>query len=60
MILSATGDLLAVSGVIMLEIDVGHLTASHPAIVCKNITHDCIVGVDFLLKHIPLSHEHGS
>ena len=50
-ITSATGDPLSVSGVVTVDIGVGDLTAAHPAIVCQNITRDCIVGADFLRKH---------
>jgi hypothetical protein len=50
-ITSATGDPLSVSGIVTVDIGVGDLTVAHPTVVCENITHDCIVGVDFLQKH---------
>ena len=46
-VVSATGDPLLVLGTLDVY-EVGTVAVTHPVIVCSNITHECIVGVDFL------------
>ena len=50
-VVSATGDPLLVLGTLDVYIEVGTVAVTHPVIVCGNITHECIVGVDFLTLH---------
>ena len=50
-VVSATGDPLLVLGTLDVYIEVGTVAVTHPVIVCSNITHECIVGVDFLTLH---------
>ena len=51
-VVSATGDPLLVPGTLDdVYIEVGTVAVTHPVIVCNNITHECIVGVDFLTLH---------
>ena len=50
-VVSATGDSLLVLGTLDVYIEVGTVAVTHPVIVCSNITHECIVGVDCLTLH---------
>ena len=50
-VVSATGDPLLVLGTLDVYIEVGTVAVTHPVVACSNITHECIVGVDFLTLH---------
>ena len=50
-IVSATGHSLSALGVLQVTVTNGNLSVNHPAIVCSDVTHDFIIGVDFFHQH---------
>ena len=50
-VVSANGSPLKIVGMVDIEIAVAGICAIHPVLIAEDITHDCLLGVDFLRKH---------
>ena len=50
-VVSANGSPLKIVGMVGIEIAVAGICAIHPVLIAEDITHDCLLGVDFLRKH---------
>ena len=50
-VVSANGSPLKIVGMVDIEIAVAGICAIHPVLIAEDITHECLLGVDFLRKH---------
>ena len=50
-VVSANGSPLKIVEMVDIEIAVAGICSIHPVLIAEDITHDCLLGVDFLRKH---------
>ena len=50
-VVSASGEPLMVAGRVTLQVSVGNINVEHGVLVIKDLSQDCIIGVDFLRNH---------
>ena len=47
----ANGEKIPIEGQCEKSIKIGNIDTKFPFLICKHITADCIIGIDFLKKH---------
>ena len=54
-VIAANGEKLQVTGKCKLPFRIGNIDVSHPVLITKGVTQECLLGADFLNKHFKRS-----